>query len=199
VGRATELTQLNAYVFNPAIRLVTLLGPDAQPRFLMLETIREYALERLEVSGEAEAIRQRHAIFFLALAEAAAPQFYGPEQVAWLNRIESEHDNMRAAQEWLAQRGEVDTAMQLAGALRYFWFVRGYHSEGSEQLLRILARPEAVVATAARVKALNAAGYLQWVRGNQDSARTLLEEALTIARAVDDRPGAAFALCSWGL
>ncbi len=172
--------------------------PDGEERFGMLETIREYALEQLALSAEVEAIQQRHALHFLALAERAEPQFYDQEQVAWLDRIEIEHDNIRAAHEWLLQRGVVEPALQLTAALRYFWFVRGYHREGCERLVRTLARPEATLPTAARARALNAAGYLQWVQGNQHDAHTLLTEAVRIGRAVDPPSTLAFALCYLG-
>jgi DNA-binding CsgD family transcriptional regulator len=96
--------------------------PGGEPRFGMLETIREYALARLEASGEAQALRRRHAAYFLALAEEAAPELQGPRQVAWFDRLAREHDNVRAALQWLterAERGDAEAAQQglrLAGA-----------------------------------------------------------------------------------
>ena len=105
--------------------------PSAEPRFAMLETIREYAWELLAAPelperAHAQAAQQRHADFFLALAETAAPKLDGHHQIAWLDRLELEHDNIRAALVWLEQGGETSNALRLALALCYFWRVRGY-------------------------------------------------------------------------
>ncbi len=174
--------------------------PAGEPRFGMLLSIREYGLERLDAaaSAEADTVRHRHARVFLELCERAEAHLYDREQVVWLDRIEREHDNIRAAHEWLLRRGLVDLALRLTTALRYFWFVRGYHREGRERLMRTLARPEAAPPTAARARALNAAGYVQWVQGNQDDAHALLAEAVRIGRAVAAPATLAFALCYLG-
>ena len=114
--------------------------PDGEPRFAMLETVREYALERLEQSGEAAAIRRRHAGHFLAMAERAAPALAGPGQRGWLERLEAEHDNLRAALGWsIAADDESAAALRLAGALGRFWEVRGHLTEGRRWLERALA------------------------------------------------------------
>lgn len=174
--------------------------PAGEPRFGMLLSIREYGLERLdaEAGDDAGALRHRHARFFLNVCERAETHMYDREQVAWLDRIEVEHDNIRAAHEWLLRRGLVDMALRLTTALRYFWFVRGYHGEGRERLVRTLARPEATGPTVARARALNAAGYLQWVQGDQGDARALLVEAVRIGRVAHAPSTLAFALCYLG-
>src|ERR687898_1231223 len=96
-----------------------------EPRFVMLETIREYARERLELSGEAEEIRRLHAEYFLALAEQGASEQQGPEETAWLERLDLEHDNMRAALSWMLESEEAEPGLRLAGALWQFWDMRG--------------------------------------------------------------------------
>jgi len=99
-------------------------------RYRMLEPIRQYAQEKLEESGEAEEVRRRHASFFLTLAEEAEPRLRGPEDMEWLERLEAEHDNLRAALSWALERGEAEPGIRLAGALWRFWEARGYYGEG---------------------------------------------------------------------
>ncbi len=105
----------------------------------MLETLREFGLEQLEASGEQEMIRRRHANFFLALAEQAEASLESAEQVEWMNRMEQEHDNLRAALEWSkTAEGAAEICLRLAGTLGLFWEARGYFSEGRERLAAIL-------------------------------------------------------------
>jgi predicted ATPase/class 3 adenylate cyclase/DNA-binding XRE family transcriptional regulator len=187
-------------------------GADGEPRFLLLETIREYALERLEVSGEAEVVRQRHALHYLGLAEAAEPQLLGGEQTVWLQRLETEHDNMRAALAWCqTPTGDAEVGLRLAGALWRFWDTRSYLSEGLRWLEQTLAlcdlgvprehrlvdvadqasiqRREAKIAM--RAKALRGAGALAWSQGDYAKATTLLEESLGLFQALEDTAGIA--------
>jgi predicted ATPase len=114
-------------------------GPGGEPRFVMLETVHEYARERLQASGEAEEIKRLHAAYFLTLAEEAYPELRGPHQLEWLERLEAEHDNMRAALSWALERKEVEVALRMGGALCFFWSVRGYESEGRRWLEEALA------------------------------------------------------------
>ena len=168
-------------------------GPDGEPRFGMLETIREYAAERLEASGEAETPRRRHAEYFLALAEQAAPELLGPRQGAWLDRLEREHDNLRAALAWALERGEEALGLRLAAVLGHFWAVRGYLGEGQGLLERALARwPEAPAPL--RAEALSATGHLAYIRCEFDQAAALHEESLSLRRALGDRRGVALSL-----
>ncbi len=174
-------------------------GAD-EPRFRMLETIREYALERLETSGEAAATRQRHADYFVALAEAAEPHLYGAGQGAWVRRLEAEHDNLRAALAWaIAHAGA--TGLRLAGALGWFWHLHGHHREGRDWLLQALDQADdAAGADGARfrAKALNQAGYLAMFLRDLTRAKALLEQSVVLWRAVGDPYGLAHALCDWG-
>src|SRR5205814_5177306 len=103
-------------------------------RFWMLETIREYALERLEKASEAADLRRRHAEHFLALAEEAEPSILGMSPAQWLDRLERDHDNLRAALDWLEASGETQVALQLGGAIWEFWCLRGHAIEGWRRL-----------------------------------------------------------------
>ena len=178
--------------------LLRRVGAAVEPRFGMLETVREYALERLEASGEAVEIRRRHAGHYLALAEGAEPAVRGPRQGASLDRLDAEHDNLRAALGWAIEHGEMDAGLRLGGALGRFWQVRGYWTEGREWLTRLLALAGAPSRTAARAKALNALGHLTRRQGDYAAARSLHEEALGISRELGDKPGIAAALNGLG-
>jgi non-specific serine/threonine protein kinase len=160
----------------------------------MLETIREFAHERLAESEAEEGLRRRHAEFFLALVEAAAPELKGAVQTLWLDRLEREHDNLRAALAWSVGSGEPQIGLRLGGALQEFWWVRGYHKEGSAQLLRLLGQPGAEAHTAARARALSGAGRIEGFQGDVDTARALHEESLAIWRGLENRVGMAAAL-----
>ena len=157
-------------------------------RFWMLETIREYALERLEDSGEAEMLQRRHAQYFLALGEEAALQtrFYSGE---WIGRLELEHDNLRTTLDRLAAAGEDELVLQLAGALMEFWLSGGHVAEGRQRLESALQgqkRP-----TAARARALTGAAFIAYSSGDVPAARSLAEQGLELHRRLDDPRGAA--------
>jgi predicted ATPase/DNA-binding XRE family transcriptional regulator len=156
-------------------------GVSCEPRFRMLETTREFALERLEASGEAEALRRRHAEYFLMLAETAEPELCRAEQLTWLQRLEQEHHNFRSALAWSqTSAAGVEIGLRLAGALGRFWQMRNHQSEGYAWLASILARPMAEPSVE-RAKALNAAGFLVV---SLAQAKMLFEEALAIGRAL---------------
>jgi predicted ATPase/DNA-binding CsgD family transcriptional regulator/transcriptional regulator with XRE-family HTH domain len=179
---------------------------DREPAFGMLETVREYAWEQLAAAGELTAAQRAHAHFFLALAERAAPNLRGRGQRAWYLRLEREHDNLRAALRWLLDEGDCDdrngpdglsaaaereAGLRLAGALGYFWYVRGYHTEGRRWLEKGLAlapHREGGTGTdsAARTRALIASGPLLMVQAEYAPAREVLKEALALARQRQD-------------
>jgi len=168
-------------------------------RYEIHELLRQFAAEQLDVApSERQTVETRHGAYYLTLAEEAAAEYSGPRQVAWLDRVEADHDNIRAAQERFAERGEAEPGLQLSGAMMYFWFIRGYHTEGAQRLLRTLAWPEAKTPTEVRARALNAAGYLQWVRGYLPEAHALFIESVEIARAIQAQPALAFGLCYLG-
>ncbi len=157
----------------------------ADRRYRMLETIREYALEQLAASGELDTARQRHAAYYLALAERAELQLWGPEERAWLRRVEQEQENYRAALRWATDRGDGETAMRLAGALAYFWWVLGYLREGRRWLEQALTLgPD--VPSRFRARALEGAATLAASLGDQPAARGLLQHAFELAEAVGD-------------
>jgi predicted ATPase/class 3 adenylate cyclase len=169
---------------------------SGEPRVWMLETIREYAAERLEESGEGPAMRARHGRFFADLAEEAEPRFTGEEQVAWLDRIEREHDNLRAALRRAIDVGSSDVALRTASALWRFWQLRGHLSEGRSWLTEVLAEPDASEPTALRARALSALAGIAYWQTDYAAAAPAYEEALEIDRATGDRPGEAWALYS---
>ena len=111
-----------------------------EPRFGMLGTIREYALERLAERGDVEAVRRRHAGFYAALAEEAEPALLGPQQVSWLERLDAELANIRAALTWATESGEAEVGLRIGAALWRFWQLRGSAAEGRERLERLLAQ-----------------------------------------------------------
>jgi predicted ATPase/DNA-binding XRE family transcriptional regulator len=168
-----------------------------EPRFTLLETVREYALERLEEGGELERLRRRHAGYFLELAEEEERASQGPLQRLWLDRLESEHGNLRAALAWsLGPEGDTEMGLQLTGALAHFWYIREHHSESRMWLQRAVERGSDT--TAARAKVLVGAGRLAWFQGELARANTLLEESLTLYKELGDDVGAAFALLLLG-
>jgi predicted ATPase len=170
--------------------------PGGEARFGMLETIREYGLERLDESNEGAARRRRHTSFFLELARAAEPSLLGPEQPAWLDRLDAEHDNFRAALARTqppagapADAAALDTGLRLAGALLWFWYLRGHVSEGRGWLHALLARTEASGASPARAQALFGAGWLAVVQGEYAVARRLLDQSAGLWRDLGDARG----------
>jgi tetratricopeptide (TPR) repeat protein len=149
----------------------------------MLETLREFAAGCLEAGGENEALRRRHAEFFLALAEEAEPGLWGPDQAAWFDRLETEQDNLRAALEWsqtVDATGE--TGLRLVAALWELWDHRGYWTEGRGWTEKALVRAAGLGRTAARAKALSGAGEMAWHQGDDAAGRSLLEESIAIWR-----------------
>jgi predicted ATPase len=162
---------------------------SGEPRFTMLETIREYATEQLAASGEEEALQERHAQYFLRLAEEAEPHLYRPaERDSWLERLEPEDANLRVALAWCqASQDRVETGLRLAGALTWYWFFRGSPHEGRTWLEAMLARSASSDRNVARCKALYGAGLLAFFEGDFAAAATQVEEALSIAREVGDK------------
>jgi ATP/maltotriose-dependent transcriptional regulator MalT len=170
-------------------------------RYRLLETVRQYSRERLEASGEADAFWRRHAEFFLALAEEAEPGLTGAQLQDWAERLEEEHDNMRAALSWSLEN-EPETALRLTGALARFWEMRARFLEGSawlEAALRQSGRAEAATdAAARRAKLLSEAGTFAWYRGDYEYAIMLHGEALELYRELGDDSGVDFALMCLG-
>jgi predicted ATPase/DNA-binding CsgD family transcriptional regulator len=177
-------------------------GRDGEePRFAMLETIREYGLEVLTSVREAPATRTSHATYYLALAEQAEPQLNGPEQLTWFERLEREYDNLRAALSWLLEQGSEgqnsELALRLGGALWRFWEIHGYMSEGRHWLEQALDESRGV-SSAVRAKALTGAGMLTALQDDFGQAEALCGEGLVLYRELGDHRGSATALSSLG-
>jgi predicted ATPase/DNA-binding SARP family transcriptional activator/DNA-binding CsgD family transcriptional regulator len=164
---------------------------EGRMRYRMLEPVRQYGLERLEMSGEVQEVRRRHAGYFLALAEEAEPRLRGPEQAAWFERLDAENDNLRGALSWLLEQGEGVLALRLSGALGEFWHVRGHLEEGRRWLEATLARGDDAPA---RIKALLHAGWIAWEQLDYERSEALGEEALALAREQGDSAATARAL-----
>jgi predicted ATPase/DNA-binding SARP family transcriptional activator len=173
--------------------LVRLEGTDEEPRFAMLETIREYAAQLLDESDEADELRQRHTEHYLALAEEAEPNLIGiGSHAEWLDRLEREHNNLRAAMDWLEASGETDLALRLAAALWRFLDLRGHLAEGRRRLESALGADEHP--TAARAKALSGAADMALTSGDVATGRRWAEQALELYRKLGDAWGTAFSL-----
>ncbi|MGH9555246.1 MAG: tetratricopeptide repeat protein, partial [Terriglobales bacterium] len=166
-----------------------------ESRYAMLETIREYGLEHLAASSEEAPTRRAHAAYCLVLAEegtAASNEDAAPSE--WLDRFELEHDNFRAALEWLTQSGNADWGMRLGGALFRFWETREHFTEGRDRLAKLLKLPSAAARTRERARALFSAGVLAGDQGDYATADTLAGESLEIARELNDKAAIAVSL-----
>lgn len=183
-----SLVDVLAHLVDKSLVIVDPPGLQARDtRFRLLETIREYAAAKLSEAEEAQIFHNRHLEFFLKTAEVSEPHMTRPDQLVWLNRLDGEHTNLGAAIEWAMQRGDIQRGLRLVGALRAYWFLSDYQSEGRKRAKEILAQPQSSARTAARAKALNAAGHLYWAVGRYEQAESLLEEGLAIAQELGEK------------
>ena len=173
-------------------------GADVQARCRLLETIRTYAREKLQHAGQFAVLRTTHARYYLTLAERAEPELTGADQERWLERLEAERANLRAAIEWSLSQGEGELALRLAGALVLFWRVRCHFTEGRGLLQAALSATDGSEAPALRARALWGAGFLTMMAGDADGAAPALEQSLEIFREQGDLHGAARALLILG-
>jgi len=187
-----DLSGLSVDVFDTLEALVdkslVRLEPQSvnETRFSMLQTIRDFALKQLEMAGEQEVVARAHSADFLALAEEAEPNLTGEQRAEWLDRLEREHDNLRAALRFSIDAGNADTALRLSGALWRFWHFRGHLSEGRTWLAEGVAIPSAKDEKAPLAKALQGlAGLAYWQR-DYEAASAAYDEALAIARERGD-------------
>jgi predicted ATPase/TolA-binding protein len=186
-------------------------GSDGEPRFWLLETIHEYAREKLAESGEAEPLQREQALYIMRLAEEAEPHLAGEKQQEWLDRLEDEHDNIRAALEWAGEQGKAEGAgkereagearevgLRISGVIWFFWSMRSLFAEGRMHLERAISTAGASGAApltdsmsaagiASKIKALIGAGKLAYRQGEYSSARSLTESALVLARDAGDK------------
>jgi non-specific serine/threonine protein kinase len=193
----------NAAIFNTLTRLCenNLVArehrADDEMRFRMLETIRAYTVELLICRGDAEALRRRHANYYLALAELAEPMLADAHEEIWLDRLESEHDNLRAALRWAIDYQAAEIALRLCGALFPFWYKHSHASEGLRWLEAALEY-KYVVSAAIAAKALNAAGTLARERGEYAQAHRFYQESTALFRSIGDKRGCATVLNAQG-
>ena len=173
------------------------VGADGESRYAMLETIREYARERLSTSGEEERIRRRHAGYLLALVERAAPELDAAANVAWFDRLAAEIDNLRAALGWALDRGDAELALRLSTASWRFWYLRQHLREGL-RWLTAAADLGGDALSALRARALNAAAMIATALGDYRHAEALAGEALLLWRALADPAGIASSLYAQG-
>jgi predicted ATPase/class 3 adenylate cyclase len=169
----------------------------SQERFWMLETIREYAAERLEAQGDGETVRQRHADYFLRLAEEAEPHLTGSQQAPWLERLEVEHDNFRLSLDSLRHAGRGAEELRLVGALMRFWYLRGHLREGSSRCEEALAAHDDQ--SRSRLKALFGAGLLAHRLGDYQRSDALMQERLELARRLEDAEAVASSMIGIGM
>jgi non-specific serine/threonine protein kinase len=197
---ATDLLDLLARLVEKSLVLYE-EDAEGRGRYRLLETVWEYAREKLAESGAGTTTRSRHRDLFVALAEEAEPQLAGAEQAEWLARLDAEHDNLRAALDWAVRKGEddpKDAALRLCGALWGYWDIRGYWIEGRQWCATALAGEGQEAPTIARGKALDAAGGLAYRQGDYSTARSCYEQSLAIYREAGDPWGIADALVNLG-
>jgi predicted ATPase/class 3 adenylate cyclase len=173
-----------------------------ESRFLMLQTVREFGLERLTASGELERTQVAHAHYFLALAEQAEPELHGPNQAMWVARLEQEHDNLREALEWALEKGidekeaeRREIGMRLSAALKEFWLILGYYREARTFLERALALSEGID-TALRTRVLRAIASIADCQGDIDRIEVVAQQSLALSRELEDTCGIAESLGS---
>ena len=171
---------------------------DDHCRYRLLETVRQYASEKLEKNGGGETVRERHRDYFLALAEEAEPELLGAQQAEWLRCLEGEHENLRAGLNWSLGEAGSRGSLRLCGALQRFWLTRGHLAEGRQWCERVLGKARAEERTPERAKALNGAGVLAYLQGDYPAARALHEASLVIKRLLGDRRGMAASLGNMG-
>jgi tetratricopeptide (TPR) repeat protein len=200
--RTEEIVILLTRLVNKS--LVVVEKHDGESRYRLLETIRQYATDKLLGSGEAPSLRQRHLNWFLDLAERAEPELKRPDQRAWLDGLEVEHENLRAALGWSLENSETDAGangrsslLRLAGAMWRFWYVRSYLTEGRGWLEKALAEAEGEVSPV-RAKALIGAGFLTWRQDDYGRATAFFEESLSSFRELGDKWGMAESLRGLG-
>jgi non-specific serine/threonine protein kinase len=167
-------------------------GEDGSGRYHLLETVRQYGIEKLSAEPASDAFHRRHRDYLLCLAEEAEGRLGGPHQGEWLDRLEAEHGNLRAALEFCAQEPDSgDAGLRLAGSLHRFWETRGYFSEGRERCRVALTHPGAQAPARDRAAALHGAGWLAYRQNDHAAANELLGESLRISRGLADRLGEA--------
>jgi predicted ATPase/DNA-binding SARP family transcriptional activator len=200
--KQSDILDLLGRLVDKSLVIVEADSEVSGTRYRLLETIRQYALEKLVETGETSLIRDRHLDFYLSLAEKSEPHIFGHESVLWINRLDKELDNIRAAMEWSTNSGKAVAALRIAGSFVYFYFWYPHGNLLSELQHRIqlaLSRPEGMERTLVRAKALNALGFMNWADTYPTDRRPELEEALSIGRELGDQWNTAAAVLYLGL
>jgi predicted ATPase/DNA-binding SARP family transcriptional activator len=198
--KRSDILELLGRLVDKSLVIVEQAATTGETRYRLLETIRQYALEKLAGIGEAREIRDQHLDFFVKLADQAESYIFGDQSAVRFKWLDQELDNIRAAIEWSTNSGKAVAALQITGALVYFWFAHGYHgSEWNDRVQQALARPEGRERTLARAKALNGIGFMYWADIYPMDKRSELEEALSIGRELGDHWNIATALRNLGL
>ena len=198
-GKAASRSTLDLLAGLTDKSLLQVEQPAAgEPRLMMLETVREFALERLDASGAEAATREAHAAHYLTLAEAAASDAGGASDGGWMRRLTAERPNLRAALDWFEQTGQAGAVLRMSGALWHYWYRLGDLAEGRARLERALAAAPQEIDPALRARALRGAGVLAWQSADYEQSRERLEAALTAYRELGDQTGIAWALNSLG-
>ena len=187
-----DVLDLLAQLVNKSLVIVD-ADNGSETRYRLLETVRQYAREKLMETGFASAVRNRYLEHFMQLAEHAESEFNGPDQVLWMNRMELELDNLRAAMEWSLDQN-VEAGMRLVSALEWFWVTYAHFGDGIEKLTQLLACPQALIPLPVRAKALEAHSLLLPYINNYELARTQGREALALYQTLEDRCGMAASL-----
>jgi tetratricopeptide (TPR) repeat protein len=169
-------------------------GVGGEPRFLMLETIREFAIEQATIAGRWPALRAAHAEAYLEFADRVGPMAMSAEKREWLDRLEEEHDNLRAAIGWAVETGDAATALRMTSQLWRFWQMRGYLAEGRERLEHALAMPAGRDHPELRADALDAAAGIAYWQADALGSRAWYAEEIELRRTLGDRAGEAGAL-----
>jgi non-specific serine/threonine protein kinase len=195
-----EVLDLLGRLVDKSLVVVEQISHPGETRYRLLETIRQYALEKLAGSDEARQTRDAHLAFFVRMAEQAEPNMFGKESPRWFRQLDQELDNIRTALEWATNSGKADVALDVAGSLVYFWFAHGLGgSEWHDRVQQALARREGQQPTLARAKALNGLGFMYWADVYPTDRRAELEEALNIGQDKGDLQTIATALRNLGL
>jgi predicted ATPase/transcriptional regulator with XRE-family HTH domain/Tfp pilus assembly protein PilF len=175
-------------------------GAGGEPRYIMLETIQEYAREKLEESGEAEALRRRHALYFLEFVERLTPYLLGADQATWLSRMDDDYDNIRAALQWSLGQDDASTGLRMVVALDRFWNSHSALHEGRAWIAAVLARPHAQTRehSLLRAEAMILEANLAYLQSDYTTAQSLFEQGLEISREIGHKAGIAAALDGLG-
>jgi predicted ATPase/DNA-binding response OmpR family regulator len=200
---ANTTTSTQSYVLDALTTLLehSLLRQisDDEDRFFMLDTVREYAVELLETSGEADEARQRHSDYYFSVAERAESELKGSQQKSWFRQLEREHNNLRAALHWISSSGNAKAMLKMSTALWFFWFIQGYFSEGRQWLQKTLATRRVEQQESLLAKALYGLGVLALKQYDYEKAQSSLEESLSLFRRLADNVSTSMVLNNLGI